>query len=696
MTEAYRSEHLQSVDRLPGIGPKTAALLQRKGIVTIEDLLLTLPLRYEDRRTVTPISALRPDDRATVIGQVTKIRTLGRRGRSRRTEATLTDAGGEVRVVWFGWGGGEFHQGDRLLVTGDVRAYHDMVQLQNPDAQKIDETVVSGGLRAIYSETEGLRQKSWRKIIRLALERIAPQWSGALPAEVRARHGLLPLGEAVARLHHPTDETSLATLLDPHGVVLRSLFFEEMFAFQLGLARQRAVGRQREGIAYPQPEATCAPLLKTLPFALTVGQEKSLADIFADMADDRPMHRLLHGDVGSGKTVLALLAAFIAAQHGWQAAVMAPTEILARQHAERFTQWLAPHGLSVALVTGSLTGAPRRRLEERIALGLERIVVGTHALLSGGVQFPRLGLVIVDEQHKFGVAQRAALIQKGPQPDVLVLTATPIPRSLALTVYGDLDVSKLDEKPGGRGRVETRLADEGQRAEVYTIVADRLRAGEQCFVVCPRLATIDPRKKDVASLVAELSLGPLTEFGVEVLHGRMKPAARQDVLARFAAKTVQALVATTVIEVGLDVPDASVLVVENADHFGLSQLHQLRGRIGRGERDGLCVLLHNAAVTDEAHARLAMLAACDDGFAIAEADLRQRGPGELFGMRQAGLPSLRFAAWTIHDLQLLSEVRAEALRVLGDDPQLHRPENEWARLTVTQRWGALVGEGGNG
>jgi len=693
----YQSKHLQSVDAIPGVGSKIAVLLNKKSIETIEDLMLTLPLRYEDRRNLTAIADLHPETRTTIAGEVVRVNRFGGRGRLRRTVARFSDETAEIDVVWFGWGGSNINVGDRLRITGQVGEYQNKLQLQNPDALPLDEDNPLSLIMPIYSETEGLRQKSWRKIMAAALDGFASEWEGGVPKSIRKSNDLLPIKQVIEHLHRPHHDTDLEILLDPKSIILRSLLFEEMFVFQLGMLSRRREYEEEPGIGYDVQKAPQSMLNSQLGFAPTEAQNRCMAQIEADMALPIPMHRLVHGDVGSGKTLLAMRAAYIAAANGYQTALMAPTEVLAGQHAERFAKVFAPLSISSALLTGTLSARERRRREERIAMGMDQIIIGTHALLSSGVNFANLGLVIVDEQHKFGVAQRTGLIAKGETPDVLVLTATPIPRSLALTVYGDLDVSRLDERPAGTCEIDTLLLTQDQRENAYQRVADHLRAGGQGYIVCPRLqGDDDGGKADVQSVAEKLGAGPLAGFRLGVLHGRMKSELRNEVVDQFKNGDLDALVATTVIEVGLDMPRASVLVVENADNFGLSQLHQLRGRIGRGGEKGVCLLLYEPDCTPEARQRLEFLAGCLDGFAVAEQDLRLRGPGELLGLRQHGMPPLRFAHYCLSDTELLSETREAAKQLLTEDPTLSQPEHEWTRMTLLQRWGALLGEGRSG
>jgi ATP-dependent DNA helicase RecG len=691
----YDSRHLQPVTALPSVGPKTAVQLARKGIETISDLLYFLPVKYDDRRVIVSVAELPEGETATVSGVLERIRVLGGRGRARRTVARLVDETGELAVTWFGFGGREFSEGDRVVLTGVVSVYQDKPQLANPDGVVFTDGPAPVRIVPIYSETEGVRQRTWRKLIVAAMDAVGGDLAECVPEAVREKYGLLQRSQALRLLHFPPADWAgpPAALLDHRCPPRASLVFDELFAFQLGMALRRDKLASGEGIDFDTDGPIVAPLLTRLPFQLTPGQAATWADIAADMAQPHPMHRLVHGDVASGKTVLAMLAAFAAAKNGYQAAVLAPTEVLAEQHAQRFTNLFEPLGVRVALATGTVKGTARRRLADRIALGVEHVVIGTHALFSGDIDFSQLGLVVIDEQHKFGVDQRATLIGKGDNPDVLVLTATPIPRSLALTLYGDLDVTMLPDKPGGAGSVTTQLRRQCERPAVYAAVAAQVAKGMQCFVVCPRLEVGDETRADVISLVAELENGPLAGLRLASLHGRMQTEARLQIVAAFARGEIDVLVATSVIEVGVDVPNASVLVVENAESFGLSQLHQLRGRIGRDGREAQCFLVYPDGLSEPARERLSFLTTCTDGFAISEKDLELRGPGELLGTRQAGLPRLRFAAEAMADLARLVAARDTARDLLDADPELCADRNKSVRMVVNERWGSLLGEG---
>ena len=693
---SYRTDHLQSVECLLGVGPHTAELLRKKGICTIEDLLLTLPLRYEDRRVITPIADLVEGAKATVRGVVRKNTAYGGRGRLRRRVVRLRDESGEMQAAWFGWGGQDFAPGENVILTGEVKVYRDSKQMQNPEASAVHNDEPPRGVLPVYSETEGMRQRTWRKLIAHALGRCAAGWLGAVPEDLAREQDLLSVEQALRLLHEPADDVDPETLLEPGNKPLASLIFEEMLVFQLGLGIRRQQNDMQDGIAYDLDRANLVDFYEALPFSLTRSQSQCAEVILTDMTSPIPMHQLIHGDVGSGKTVLAMLAAYVAARNGWQTAIMAPTDVLAQQHQARFKDVFDKLGIRTALISAALDARLRRRLEEGAAIGLESIVIGTHALLSGSVTFHRLGLVIVDEQHKFGVGQRAALVAKGPCPDVLVLSATPIPRSMALTVFGDLDVVRLDEKPGGRGTVVTELVPTSRRDEAYARLAERLRGGGQAYVVCPRLNATDDSVLDVHSLSRELSVGALAEFRLGILHGRMNPAARMQTIEEFHRGDLDVLVATTIIEVGVDVPQAVALLVENAERFGLSQLHQLRGRVGRGAGEGICLLVFDDQCAESARKRLEIMAHENDGFVIAEEDLRTRGPGELLGLRQHGVPPLRFAQFSMNDLRLLEKSREAARDMLVRDPTLAAPEHQWAKMVVTQRWGAMLDGGRTG
>jgi len=678
------------------VGPKTATRLERKNLRTIADLLYSLPLRYEDRRHLTPIAQVVAGCKFTVGGRLEKVRQTGGRGRLRRTTAQLVDQTGTLGIVWFGFAGQSFSSGQQVVLHGEVGVYREQPQMSNPDGRIFEGDTPPAEIVPVYSETEGVRQRTWRKLMDQALAVGAVGWRGGLPEKLRQREALPDLDSAMHWLHHPPGEMRdpIESLLTPDSPALRALLYEELFIFQLGLAVRRRLRRKSQGFAFPVDDALMQPFENALPFSLTRGQLACWEEIRADLRRPEPMRRLLHGDVGAGKTVLAALAAFAVVQAGCQTAIMAPTEVLAEQHAAWFAKLFHPLRIRTALVTGSLPTPERRRLADRVALGLEQVIIGTHALLSGDIAFKQLGLVVIDEQHKFGVSQRAKLIVKGHEPDVLVLTATPIPRSLALTLYGHLDVSRLSEKPAGRGRIATRLVNREDRAQAYREMRRMLREGRRGYVICPRLEQADEQIGDLESLYEELRLDLLRDFRLGLLHGKMTAAARRETMEQLAGGALDAVVATSVVEVGVDVPAAGVMIVENAERFGLAQLHQFRGRIGRDGNPALCLLLHADDCRESAHRRLALLTECDDGFAIAEQDLLWRGPGELLGTRQSGVPPLRFARFIPDNIRLVEQARMDAERLLAADPLLAAPENDWTKMVLNQRWGPLLGSGG--
>jgi len=668
-----------------GVGPQRAGQLERKGLRTVEDALFFVPLRHEDRTQLTPFRALVPGQPATCSGVIVGV-SPPPPGRSRVPfTVMLRDASGYATASWFGWRylARVLKRGQRLVLHGRVGRYKGAMVIQQPDYEIVengeDERLHTGRLVPVYSLTEGLPQRALRSLMWRLVDTFGPEVREVLPEGVRGRRGLVGLAQAVRDTHFPETDGALAA-------ARRRLTFDEGLLLQLGLAILRSRMARERGVAMNPRGDLVTRLRATLPWKLTAAQERVWEELRRDMATPYPMHRLLQGDVGSGKTVVAALGVLTAIEAGYQAAVMAPTEILAEQHFMTFRHLLEPLGVPIALLTSSLK--PRERAARRAALaaGDTACVVGTHALVQEGVEFRRLGLVVVDEQHRFGVEQRARLRSKGEHPDLLVMTATPIPRTLALTIYGDLDVSVLDELPPGRRPIVTVARAEGKRREIYKFLKEQVAAGRQIYVVYPLVEeseALDLRAAtDMARHLAEEIFPDLT---VGLLHGRMGFEDKDAIMRRFKAGEIHVLVATTVIEVGIDVPNASVMLVEHAERFGLSQLHQLRGRVGRGEWKSYCILLTSGRLGEEAQQRIDAMTATNDGFRIAEVDLELRGPGEFFGTRQSGLPEFR-AAELLRDTSLLEEARREANGIVSRDPELADPAHRALRAALLARW----------
>jgi ATP-dependent DNA helicase RecG len=663
---------------LKGVGPRRAADLERAGLDTLEDLLYRFPVRYEDRSRLQSIASLKPGRTASIAGRVLScgVRSTRRPG-FKIFEALVGDASGALRVIWLNqpFLRDVFSVGQRAVFFGlaEMRG-QSALQLTNPQYEILDdeevETIHTGRIVPIYERTGAVTPKMQRRLVFDALLKLPADLPDPLPEGIRLRLKLPTRYAALHAVHFPPEDAPVDGLnrFDTPGQ--RRLIFEEAFLFQLGvMARRQVASAERKPTVVTVDDRIRESARRVLPFRLTAGQKRALKEIVDDMQRARPMNRLLQGDVGAGKTIVALLAALVAMENGLQVAFMAPSEVLAEQHFLNISQLLLNSRFRVALLTGSTATAARRERRAEIEGGAIPLVVGTHALVQGDVRFHRLGLVVIDEQHRFGVLQRAKLREKGLHPDVLVMTATPIPRTLALTVYGDLDVSVIRDLPGGRSPVRTVAKPESRREAIYQFVRGEIRGGRQVFVVYPLIEESEKIDLKAATEMAEtLARDVFPESRVGLLHGRLNADTRERVMRAFAAGELAILVATTVVEVGIDVPNASVMIVEHAERFGLSQLHQLRGRVGRGPHPSSCFLLYQAPLSDEARQRLTAMTGTTDGFEIAERDLRLRGPGDFFGTRQAGIPTFRMID-LVRDRDLVELARREAESWFGGTPQ---------------------------
>ena len=727
-----------AVQYVKGIGPRLAEILAGKGIHTVDDLLHYLPFRYEDRLNPRGIAELRAGEMATVIAEV---RTSGLFRTRRMPIFQMTAGQGRTRLkcIWFNaaYLQGKFQPGQLVALYGKVEDNRGELQLTQPQFEiigdgsgesegeaekKVAESLEIGRIVPIYeSAGQGKLTSRWfRRIIHAALESLTPELPEAIPSAVRKRLSLLPPREALKRVHWPEAGESLHDLLASRTPAHIRMIFEELFFIELGLELKRREQKAQTGIAFRLNDQVREAIKRILPFHPTGAQKRALKEIAADMEKPFPMRRLLQGDVGSGKTLVAFEAAIIAIENGYQVALMAPTEILAQQHYFSARRILEPSGYRIVLLTGSLEDDRKRETRRHIAQGNAQLVIGTHALIEQKVEFAKLGLVIVDEQHRFGVMQRFKLMSKSGEadtlqkhggtgvparpversstsqpagePDVLVMTATPIPRTLALTLYGDLDLSTLDEMPPGRTPIVTRRVGDERSDEVWQFVRKQVAAGHQAYVVYPVIEENEENElKAAMKMYGELSKKVFPDLRVAVLHGRMDPETKEMTMKLFQKGDIQILVSTTVIEVGVDVPNAAVMVIEHAERFGLAQLHQLRGRIGRGAAKSYCVLMTGGKVSEEGKRRLEAMVRTNDGFEIAELDLELRGPGEFFGTRQAGLPSFQVAS-LIRDRDLLELAKKEAAAVLsGPNKEISQIEIDRALWQMRTRWQKTYG-----
>jgi ATP-dependent DNA helicase RecG len=656
---------------LKGVGPRKAADLERAGLVTVEDLLYRLPFRYEDRSRMQPIASLRPGHKAAVLGEITSARlTTTRRRGFKIFNAVVGDASGAIRCTWMN----QPYLADILLtraavvVFGEVKLDSTGLHFMNPEYELVGEElagVKTARVVPFYEKTGSVTPNMQRKIVLQALEEVPQAIPDLLPMEMRERLQLVGRRTAIEESHFPPSEAPVDVLNAFRTPPQRRMIFEEFFLFQIGHAWRRHESTiELKPLVPTVDDRIRASAAKVLPFKLTPGQRQAVKEIVDDMRLPKPMHRLLQGDVGAGKTIVALLAAIVAMENGLQAAFMAPTEILAAQHYANIARLLASSRFRVDLLTGSTPGLKKHTLHAHIERGTTNLIVGTHALVQETIAFHKLGLVVIDEQHRFGVAQRAALRAKGLRPDVLLMTATPIPRTLALTDYSELDVSKIADLPPGRTPVKTWVKPESRRDEIYQLIREQLDAGRQAYIIYPLIEGSE--KIDVKSateMADHLQTDVFPAYRVALLHGRMKGDAKERIMHEFGAGRIHILVSTTVVEVGVDVPNASIMVVEHAERFGLSQLHQLRGRVGRGAWESHCILLYQAPWTDEARERLKAMAETTDGFVIAERDLELRGPGDFFGTRQSGLPKLRTGD-LVRDRNIMEDAHAEARRLV--------------------------------
>jgi ATP-dependent DNA helicase RecG len=662
---------------LKGVGPRRAADFAHAGLVTLEDLLYRFPIRYEDRSRLQPIASLKPGQHASIVGRIVScgLRSTRRPG-FKIFEALVKDASAALRVTWLNqpFLRDVFSPGQQVVLFGPIEMRGSGgLQLTNPQYEILEddetETIHTGRIVPVYEKTGTVTPKIQRRLVHDGLQRLSDDVPDPLSEALRARHRFPGRYAALVAAHFPPADTDLETLNRFATPAQQRLIFEEAFLFQIGvMARRRAAAAEIKTAAIHVDDRIRDSARRVLPFKLTAGQRTSLKEIVDDLQRPHPMNRLLQGDVGAGKTIVALLAALVTMENGLQVAFMAPTEILAEQHFVSISRLLQASRFRVALLTGSTGTAKRREQLAEVASGSVHLVVGTHALVQGDVVFNRLGLVVIDEQHRFGVLQRATLREKGWHPDVLVMTATPIPRTLALTLYGDLDTSVIRDLPPGRLPIKTVAKPESRRDDIYDLVRRELASGRQAYVIYPLVeesAKVD--LKAATEMADHLAQEVFPEYRIGLLHGRMKTDAKDRVMAAFAAGQFQMLVSTTVVEVGIDVPNATVMIVEHAERFGLSQLHQLRGRVGRSQHQSYCCLVYQSPLSEDARSRLKAMTETTDGFQIAERDLELRGPGDFFGTRQAGLPTFRLID-LVRDHQLLALAQAEAARQLEESP----------------------------
>jgi ATP-dependent DNA helicase RecG len=678
---------------LKGIGEKRGAALNEIGVDTVGDLLYYFPRRYLDRSNITRMNKLQVDETVTAVG---KIVSKGiKRGRRSRFVLLLSDSTGFLTCVWFHhlpYWDKLFSMGETLAVSGKI-GYYGGFQIIHPEFDRLsgedddneDQFLNTGMIIPLYPSTEklskfGFDSRGFRRVIRQSLRTYGADIQETLSEALKDKHTLIPLPDALRAIHFPEDFRQLSASKN-------RLKFDELFYLQLLLAyRKRSMSLKQKGIAFEVVGEKTVSLVDKLPYKLTGAQRRVLGEIRNDMKRPHPMYRLLQGDVGSGKTVVALISMLMAVENGYQAALMAPTEILAEQHYLTIHGLLEELGVNVKLLIGGQKKSERDEIIPAIEDGTCQIVVGTHALIQEGVNFSRLGLVIIDEQHRFGVMQRASLMEKGLFPDVLVMTATPIPRTMTLTLYGDLDVSVIDEMPEGRLPVKTSWRTSDKQDKIYAFAKDLIDKGAQAYIVFPLVEESEKMDLQAATESYEkLKSGLFSDVRIALIHGRMKSDEKDAAMASFKSGETRVLISTTVIEVGVDVPNATVMIIEHAERFGLTQLHQLRGRVGRGSEQSYCILIAQPSLTDEARIRLNTISETTDGFKIAEADLKLRGPGEFFGTRQHGMPELLIAN-PVEDTELLVAARNEAFALVQDDPQLLKVENRVIHDTFLRKY----------
>ncbi len=682
------------VQYLKSVGPKMAARFAAKKIVTVEDLLYFLPRTYEDRREIKKINRLEVGKTQTIAGKIinTEVRYYGKK---RILEVTISDNTANLTAKWFkgaiSYLVGTFKKGTEVMFTGNVTPNYSGKAMIHPEYEILEENEAENFLNfkrivPIYSETEGLHQKYLRKIMYQALENYARYVASPIPLNIIEKRNLRNIHESLISVHFPGNDESPDEYNALRSPAHLRLIYDEFFFFQLGMAIKKTGRILEAGIKFNIEGIFLNKFLALLPFDLTAAQKRVINEIQADMAKQTAMNRLLQGDVGSGKTIVSMAAMITACENSYQAAIMAPTEILAQQHYQNFKNWAFALGLNAVLLIGGLNTAQKKEALDKISSGEANIIIGTHALIAENVDFHKLGMVVIDEQHRFGVMQRATLRGKGISADVLVMTATPIPRTLAMTVYGDLDVSVIDEMPPGKKSVRTVLLSESRRDKVYQTISAELAKGHQAFIVYPLVEQSENLDlKDATNMAGHLQKDIFPDYKVGLIHGKMKEKEKTAVMKEFLANKVNILVATTVIEVGIDVPRASLMVIEHAERFGLSQLHQLRGRVGRRDIPSSCILLADYKCSADARKRLKVMEKTNDGFAIAEEDLIIRGPGDFLGTRQSGLPDFRIAS-IIRDARILNDAKEDAFQLAERDPFLEKPEHIILRETLLWKW----------
>ncbi len=690
----YKKGALSSIQYVKGVGPKLATLLKKKGINTIEDALYYLPRAYEDRSKLTTISKLVPMEYGLFQAQILDIdinRFKG--GRKKILTVKVGDSTGKIVCKWFNFSEKYFldslKKGANVFVSGTSSIYNGRLELHHPDIEIIEEGASSddklhyGRIVPIYSETEGLGQKTIRRIMFNVVDGFANSVEDFMPASVLTSMKLPPLSTSIKEVHFPSKDTDIRSLSDFNSLWQKRLIFDEFFVLELALSIRRRGIKKRQGISFDVKQEYLDMLNSKLPFELTNAQNKVIQELISDMKKPEPMNRLIQGDVGSGKTIVAFYAAMLAILNGKQVAMMAPTEILAEQHYRNFIE-LFGCDVKAELLISSINKSEKQRIRSEIEKGTVGFVVGTHALIQGDVDFNSLGLIIVDEQHRFGVEQRLSLMKKGT-PDTIVMTATPIPRTLAMTLYGDLDVCVIDEKPKGRQAITTRVVNEDKRKVVYDFIKEELKKGRQAYFIYPLIEESEKLMLKSAKDAVRVLATEFKSWNVGLLHGKMRGEEKEQVMRDFKDAKINLLVSTTVVEVGIDVPNATVMFIEHPERFGLSQLHQLRGRIGRGDVRSVCIMMAGSNQTDTSTKRLMAMVATDDGFKIAEEDLSLRGPGEFFGTRQHGIPGFRVGN-LVRDIDMLVLARNEADRLIKMDPDLTLAPHRKLRFMLSERF----------